>query len=70
MSGYQEKYFRLLDITMNIFTVLELEKENQTPRRKVDRLLRTFKEQIEEETARLPVVDAPEIKDGACTRPI
>ena len=57
VNGYQAKYFRLLDITMNIFTVLELEKENHLKRRKVDRLLQAFKEQVDEEAKVSPLVE-------------
>lgn len=52
MPNYEAKYYRLLDLAMNILAVMDLEQDGQVSlgRRKADRLYRMFKEQIEQET--------------------
>ena len=47
--NWEAKYFRLLDITMNLLSLHELNDDKGPKRRQIDRLITMFREQIDEE---------------------
>lgn len=48
-TDWECKYFKLLDITMNLLAVHELSDDDTPRRRQIDRLVTMFREQIDEE---------------------